>query len=77
MLIIIGYKLRIIEIEIKAFFCKEFVMCSLLDDIAVIHNKDNIRLFDCGKSVGNDKRCSALHQGVKCLLNTNFRSCIN
>ena len=77
MLIIIGYKLRIIEIKIKAFFRKKFVMCSLLDDIAVVHNKNNIRLFDCGKSVGNDKRCSALHQGDKRLLNTDFRSCIN
>ena len=52
-------------------------MISLLDDIAILHNKDQICIFDRRKSVCNNKACSALHQVVHCFLDLHFCSGID
>lgn len=39
-------------------------MISLLDDIAVFHNKDQIRISDRGETMCNDKAGSSLHQVI-------------
>ena len=45
-----------------------------LDDIAVLHNQDQIRVLDGGKPVGNDETGPASHQVIHSLLNPGFGS---
>ena len=40
------FELRIIQICIETASCKEFLMISLLNDIPVLHNKDQICITD-------------------------------
>src|SRR5205809_7612972 len=55
-------KLTVIQVSIEAILRKQFLVGSLFDDAAVVHNKDQICIPDRGESVGNDKACSSLHQ---------------
>ena len=48
-------------------------MCSLLDDLAVVDNKNHIRLTDGGKPVRDDEGRRALHQRMRRFLNQHFR----
>ena len=48
-----------------------------LDDRAVIHDQDQIRVANSGESVGNHKACAALHQLAHGLLNEHLGSGIN
>ena len=52
-------------------------MVALFDDVAVLHNQDDIRIADGGKAMGNNETCSALHQLVKGSLDFHFGSCID
>ena len=49
-------------------------MLPLLDDAAILHNKDDIRLADGGKPVGDDEARAPLHHARKGLLNFQFRA---
>ena len=37
-------------------------MTALLHNVSVVHNKNQIRIADGGKAVGDDKACAAFHQ---------------
>ena len=39
-------KLALIQICIKSAQCDQFIMRALFDDIAVLHDKDQVRIFD-------------------------------
>ena len=54
--------------------CQQLFMIALLDDVSVLHDQDQICIFDGGKSVGNDKTCSALHQIIHGFLDLNLGS---
>ena len=69
-------KLGIIKVRIETSCCKKFLMSSLLNDISILHDKNQICVTDRGKSVCNDKAGSALHQVIHCLLDLNLGSCI-
>ena len=52
-------------------------MISLLNDISVLHDKNQICILNGRKSVGDNKAGSALHQVIHSLLDLHFCSCIN
>ena len=52
-------------------------MVALLDDISVLHDKNQIRIANRGQPMGNDKACSALHQVIHCFLDLDLCSGIN
>ena len=49
-------------------------MISLLDNVTVFHNQDQVCILDGRKSVRDHKACSALHQIVHGFLDTHFGS---
>lgn len=71
------FKLRIIQLCIKSVLCKKLIMCTLLDNVSILHDKNHIGILDSRQPVGDDKACSVLHQIVECLLDTDFCTCID
>ena len=67
-------KLAVIKICVKAFCCKQLFVTALLDNIAILHNQNQVSILDSGKPVGNDKACSSLHQVIHSLLNLDLCS---
>ena len=55
-------KLTVKQLGICSVFVQQFFMCSLFDDIALFHDKDQIRINDRGKTMGNDKASLSFHQ---------------
>ena len=47
-------------------------MFTALGDRAVLDDEDLVRLTNGTEAVGNDKRCSPLHERMKTLLNEGF-----
>ena len=47
-------------------------MPPLLDDVAVLHDENHIRLADGGQAVGHDEACPGLHHSVERLLDVRF-----
>ena len=52
-------------------------MGSLLHDISLIHNKDEVRITDGRQTVGNDEAGPSFHQAIHCFLNHNLSSGIH
>ena len=52
-------------------------MISSLHNPPVIQHHDHIRIFDCGKPVGDHKYRPAFHQPVHAILHDFFRAGIN
>ena len=70
-------KLRIVKVCIEPILRKQFFMVALLDDISVLHDKNQIRITNRGQPMGNDKACSTLHQVIHCFLDLDLCSGIN
>ena len=67
-------ELRAVQIRIEPVLRQQLIVRTLLDDVAVLHDQDHIRIADGGKAVRNDKAGPALHQMIHCLLDQNFGS---
>ena len=65
-------ELRVVEIRIESAFFEQFLVRAFFDDVALVHNEDNVGVFDCGKTVRDDKRRFVLHKFFKRLLNLDF-----
>ena len=65
-------ELRVVQLVVKSLLFEQLVVRALLDNIAVLHNKNYVGAFDCCEAVCNDKCCSALHKSGKRLLNSYF-----
>ena len=52
-------------------------MVALLDDISVLHDKNQIRIANRRQPMGDDKARSALHQVIHCFLDLDLCSGIN
>ena len=52
-------------------------MFPLFNDVAFIHDEDDIGIFDGGKPVGDDKAGSPLHHLLKSLLNVKFSTSVD
>ena len=48
-------ELRVVEVEIESAFLDELLVRAFFDDVALVHNEDNVGVFDCGKTVRDDK----------------------
>ena len=48
-------ELRVVEICIESAFFEQFVVRAFFDDVALVHNEDNVGVLDCGKAVRDDK----------------------
>lgn len=70
-------KLTFVKFFVETTKSEKFFVCSLLNNIAVFHYKNHIRLTDGGESVCDNKTGPSLHQFAKGTLNAQFRSCIN
>ena len=49
-------------------------MVALLDDVAVLHHQNDVRLADGREAMGDNKARAALHQAVEGLLNFDLRA---
>ena len=70
-------KLRIVKVCIEAVCREQFFVISLLDDISVFHNKNQIRITNRGQSMRNNEACSAFHQDIQGLLHLDFGSAVD
>ena len=61
--------LAVIQRCIKAVLCKQRLVVALLDDMTILHDQNDVRAADGGKTVCNDKARPAFHQLCKCILN--------
>ena len=66
------FELRVVEIRIESAFFEQFLVRAFFYDVALVHNEDNVGVFDCGKAVRDDKRRFVLHKFFKRLLNLDF-----
>ena len=62
-------ELAVIQICIESALCQQFLMITLLDDVPILHDQNDISLTDGGQSVGNDEGGASFHHAVKGLLN--------
>ena len=53
------FKLRVIQLCVKSVLCKKLIVCTLLDNVSVLHDKNHIGILDSRQPVGDDKACSA------------------
>src|SRR6266496_2971292 len=70
-------KLAVVQVGIEAAFRQQLLVGSLLDDTAVVHNKNQVRIPNGGEPVGYDKICPSLHQFAHRLLNQHLCSGID
>ena len=54
-------ELAVVELGVEAALRQQFVVIALLDDVAVLHNEDDVGLADGGQAVGHDEARAALH----------------
>lgn len=40
-------KLNVVKFVIESAFSEQLLVCALFNDVAVLHNKDNIAFLDC------------------------------
>ena len=67
-------ELGVIKVVIKPVLFDKFVVSAFFDDVAFVHHKDKVGVFDCRKSVRHDKRSFAFHQHFESLLDFQFRT---
>src|SRR4051812_7765200 len=66
-------ELAVVELVVQAAPGEELVMRALLDDPAVVHHEDRVRVADRGESVGDHERRAPLHQACHRSLDEHFR----
>ena len=65
-------KLTIVKVVVEAVLFKHLFVRALLDDMTLVHNKNDVRFTDRRKSVSNNKARPALHHSGKGFLNSNL-----
>ena len=73
----ISVELRIVDLAVESAELHQGVVGTGLYDIAVLHNKDQVGIFDGGKSVRDDKTRSAACQRIHRLLDQDLCSGID
>ena len=67
-------ELRVVEICVESAIFEQFLVRSFFDDVALVHNEDNVGVLDCGEAVRDDEGRFVLHKFFKRLLNLDFRA---
>ena len=70
-------ELGVIKVVIKPVFFDKFVVSAFFDDVAFVHHKDKVGVFDCRKSVRHDKRSFAFHQHLESMLDFQFGTSVD
>ena len=65
-------ELAVVQVGVEAVLGKEVLVPPLLDDVAVLHDENHIRLADGGQAVGHDEAGPGLHHSVERLLDVRF-----
>ena len=65
-------KLTIIQLSIKAILLQQFVVPTLLNDVAVADDQDQIGVANSAQPMGDDEASFALHQLVHSFLDEHF-----
>src|SRR2546426_757828 len=58
-------KLQLVKLGIQTTQIQEFFMLATLDNLSVLHNKDDAGFLDGGKPVGDHDGSLSLHQAVQ------------
>ena len=66
-------KLALVQLGIEAALPEKGLVVPLLNDVAVLHDEDHVRLPDGGQTVSYDEGGAALHHGIKGLLDPDLR----
>ena len=70
-------KLTIIKLSIKAILLQQFVVPTLLNDVTVADDQDQIGVANSAQAVGDDEAGFALHQLVHGFLDEHFGAGVN
>ena len=70
-------ELRVIQVRIKALLLEQFFVSALLYDVAVLHDKDHIRIAYGRQAVCDDKAGTSLHQMIHRFLDRHLCARIN
>lgn len=70
-------ELCLVELVVRALFCHQFVVGSLLENLSVVDHENPVRIFNSRKTVRNDERGTALQQAFDSLLHLNFCLCVD
>lgn len=54
-------ELRVVQVGVEAALGEQFVVCALLDDVAVADHQDHVGVSDRGQAMRDDKAGAALH----------------
>src|SRR5664280_1163292 len=66
-----------VELEVPTFFGEQAVVVAALGDLAMLQNDDGASITDGGKTVSNNKHCSAFHERVHALFDQTFSTRVN
>ena len=66
-----------VKLIVAAFRLNELIMRTALDDAAVFHDHDTVRILNGAEAMGNDEGRAAFHKGIHAVLHELFGSCIN
>ena len=69
--------LRRLHLVINTSCCHELLMITMLDDITIYHDEDDVSILNSRQAVGDDKASPSHHELAESLLNQNFCSGIN
>ena len=61
-------ELTVVELRIEPAPGKKLLVCSLLDNVAVVHHEDEVGIADRRQAVGDDEARPPLHEVVHRLL---------
>jgi hypothetical protein len=70
-------KLAAVKLGVESLFLQQLFVISLLYNMTIPHDEDQIRLLNGGKAMGHNEGGSALHHGIEGLLDPDFRTGIN
>ena len=62
-------ELRLVQLVVVTLVLEQLTMASLLDDVAVFHDEDEVSVPDSGEAMGDDEASTLLAQVCHRLLN--------
>ena len=58
-------KLAVVEVVVETVLLHKVVVGALLDDLAVFHDQNPVRIADRGETMGYDEACASLHELIE------------
>lgn len=72
-----GIELTVIEVGVEPVLGEQILMLSLLNDVTVFHDQDDVGIANGGQSVCHDKACATVHHAGKRILDFQLGARIN